>query len=93
MPGELLTGVGAMNRISSLAEASTSRLTERLAPIAERAKAPSPTLWAGRQRVNWREQFDRGFLGAQLRMGSAVPLSKGEPADFFSRPLQLPIFK
>jgi hypothetical protein len=86
-------GAGVMASASTVVSASTSRLTQRLAVIAERAQTPSPTLWSGRQPLNWRVQFNQGYVGAEAHIGPAVQLSKSEPTEVFSRPIEHPLFK
>jgi hypothetical protein len=82
----------SMNGTTAVRQAPGARLSPRLAAIAERARTPTPLLSNARQQVNWRAQFDRGYLGASWRLGATVQLSKGAPTRTLSRPLEWPLF-
>jgi hypothetical protein len=73
-----------------------SRLSRRFASIAGR-RGPLTSVFATRRGVEWREQFERGYLGLDVggedggNRGTAAS-SKGVVTEILSRPLKRPAF-
>jgi hypothetical protein len=67
-------------------------LSKRLAAIVRGADSLTPR-FAARRSVDWREQFERGYLGTTVRVAAGARSLKGQPTEVLSRPLSRPVFR